>query len=79
MLMKKYTRKQRGGNFKCPSTAGMSAENTMIGCKMAALGAETKNLNDQVGGARKRRRKKRGKKKRKTKRRKSFKKKTRKH
>ena len=65
--MKKYTRKQRGGNFKCPSTAGMSAENTMIGCKMAALGAETQNLNDQVGGARKRRRKKRGKKKEKRK------------
>tara|TARA_B100001057_G_C22418893_1_gene782729 strand:- start:410 stop:658 length:249 start_codon:yes stop_codon:yes gene_type:complete len=63
--MKRYTRKQRGGNFKCPTIAGESAQNNMVACKMASLSNETANLNaeTQMGGRKKRYKKTRSKKK----------------
>tara|TARA_B100001057_G_C22725377_1_gene901493 strand:+ start:141 stop:392 length:252 start_codon:yes stop_codon:yes gene_type:complete len=58
--MRRYTRKQKGGNFRCPMMAGQSAENNISGCKLAALSNETQNLNDatQSGGKKRRYRKK---------------------
>ena len=49
--MRKYTKK-KGGNFKCPTIAGESAENNMTACKIASLSNETSNLNaqTQMGG-----------------------------
>lgn len=63
--MRKYTEKKIGGNFKCPTIAGESAENNMTACKMAALSNETANLNaeTQMGGRKKRYKKSRSKKK----------------
>ena len=48
--MKKKTNNPsaNGPNFKCPTIAGESAENNMIGCKMAALSNETSNLNSET-------------------------------
>ena len=57
--MKRYTRKQKGGNFKCPTIAGESSQNNMTTCKMAALQNEANALNNQTGGRRKKYLKKR--------------------
>jgi hypothetical protein len=64
--MKRYTRKQKGGNFKCPTIAGESAQNNMTSCKMAALQNEANALNTQTGGRRKKYLKKRTYKRKKT-------------
>ena len=64
--MKRYTRKQKGGNFKCPTIAGESAQNNMTACKMAALQSEAGALNEQTGGRRKKYFKKKASKRKKT-------------
>ncbi len=64
--MKRYTRKQKGGNFKCPTMAGESAQNNMTTCKMAALQNEAGALNEQTGGRRKKYLKRKASKRKKT-------------